>query len=330
MTRVCVVIPSWNGRELLAQMLPTLFAQTFPDFRALVVENGSSDGTAAWLQREWPAVEVLALERNVGFAPAVNLGIGAGEEEYVALLNNDMELDPGWLGALVGALDADPVAGSATPRQRSSQDRARLDGAGDALAWTGGATRRGIGEPDCGQFPAGRVFSACGGAALYRRTALRAVGPFDASFFAYLEDVDWGFRAQLAGWPAIYVPQALVYHAGGATSRRTPARERYLVARNHVAFVAKNFPAPWLVRFAPLIVAELARSLVAGARAGQGRAVLRGWRDAARRLPRTVEARRAVQAARRVGLHELEVAVFGARRGARDLLSIRPRRQAVS
>jgi GT2 family glycosyltransferase len=327
--RVAVVIPSWNGRELLAGVLPTLFAQTFRDFRAVVVENGSSDGTAEWLAEEWPEVEVLALERNLGYAPAVNLGIATGEEELVALLNNDMELDPGWLEALVGALDADPAAGSASPRQRSAHDRARLDGAGDAIAWTGGVTRRGIGELDDGRYPAGRVFSACGGAALYRRAALRSVGVFDSSFFAYLEDVDWGFRAQLAGWPALYVPAALVYHAGGATSRRTPARERYLVARNHVAFVVKNFPAPWLVRFAPLIAAELARALLAGARAGQARAVLRGWRDAVRRAPGTLRERRRVQAARRVPLDELEVAVFGARRRARDLLSVRPRDQAA-
>ena len=330
MTRVAVVIPSWNGRELLAGVLPTLATQTYRDVRTLVVDNGSADGSVEWLAREWPDVEVLALERNIGFAPAVNLGVEAArEEEYVALLNNDMELDPGWLQALVRALDGDPQAGSASPRQRSAGDRARLDGAGDAIAWTGGVTRRGIGEPDTGQYPAGRVFSACGGAALYRRSALRLVGPFDASFFAYLEDVDWGFRAQLAGLPAVYVPDSLVYHAGGATLRRTPARERYLVARNHVAFLLKNFPARWLVRFAPLIAAELARTLLSAARAGQARAVLRGWRDAARRLPDTLRARRAVQATRAVGLDELEVAVFGARRRARDLLSVRPAGQAA-
>jgi GT2 family glycosyltransferase len=325
MSRVAVVIPSWNGRELLASLLPTLYAQTYRDFRTLVVDNGSTDGTAEWLQSEWPDVEVLALARNVGFAPAVNRGVAAGEEDYVALLNNDMELDPGWLGALVHALEADPDAGAATPKQCSATERERLDGAGDTIAWTGGVTRRGIGELDRGQYDhGGRVFSACAGAALYRRAALREVGPFDESFFAYLEDADWGFRAQLAGRPARYVPEALVYHLGGATTRRTPARERYLIARNHVAFLLKNFPAPWLVRFAPLIAAELARTLLVATREHQARAVLRGWRDAARRLPATLRERRRVQATRIVPLTALEVAVFGAPRGARDLLSVRP------
>jgi len=324
-TRVDVVIPSWNGRELLEGLLPTLAAQTYRDFRTLVIDNGSSDGTAAWLEREWPGVEVLELERNIGFASAVNRGVAAGRAVYVALLNNDMEVDSGWLDALVRALDTDPAAGAATPKQRSGHDRERLDGAGDAIAWTGGVTRRGIGELDRGQYDrGGRVFSACAGAALYRRAALREIGPFDESFFAYLEDVDWGLRAQLAGHPARYVPEALVYHLGGATSRRTPARETYLVARNHVAFVLKNFPAPWLARFAPLIAAELVRMLLVAARERQARAVLRGWRHAVRRLPATLRARRVVQATRSVPLAELELAVFGDRRRARELLSVMP------
>jgi GT2 family glycosyltransferase len=330
MARVAVVIPSWNGRELLAALLPTLAAQTYRDFRTLVIDNGSSDGTADWLAAEWPAVEVLQLERNIGFAPAVNLGVTSGDEEYVALLNNDMELDAGWLEALVRALDADPAACAATPKQRSARDRARLDGAGDVIAWTGGVTRRGFGEIDRGQYDrGGRVFSACAGAALYRREALRAVGGFDASFFAYLEDVDWGFRAQLAGWSARYVAEALVYHQGGATGEPTPARERELVARNHVAFVLKNFPTPWLARFAPLIVAELVRMLLVAARDGQASAVLRGWRTAARRLRATLRTRRRVQATRTVPLAQLEVAVFGARRRTADLLSVRPPEQVA-
>ena len=167
------------------------------------------------------------------------------------------------------------------------------------------------------------------GPRVYRSAALREVGLFDASFFAYLEDVDWGLRAQLAGWRARYVPEALVYHLGGATSGRIPERERYLIARNHVAFLLKNFPTPWLVRFSPLIAAEFARALISAARNGQGRVVLRGWRAAARRAPATLRARRAVQATRRVPLAELETAVFGRRRTPRDWFSVRPDRQSA-
>ena len=278
----------------------------------VVADNGSRDGTVEWLREAWPSAEVVALPENRGFAAAVNAGVAAGTGEYVALLNNDMELDPNWLAALVESLDAAPDAGSATPKQRSGHDRDRLDGAGDVIAWTGGATRRGFGEPDRGQYDTpGRVFSACAGAALFRRAALADVGPLDESFFAYLEDADWGFRARLRGWSALYVPASLVYHLGGATSGRTPGHERYLIARNHVAFVLKNFPGRWLARFAPLILAELARMLLVATRDGQGGRVLAGWRDAARALPATLRDRRRIQAARTVSLGELELGSSG-------------------
>jgi GT2 family glycosyltransferase len=323
--RVDIVIPTWNGRELLAKLLPTLQAQSFGDWRLVVADNGSEDGTAEWLRTAWPAAEVVALAENRGFAAAVNAGVAAGSGEYVALLNNDMELEPCWLEALVEALDAAPEAGAATPKQRSGHDRDLLDGAGDVIAWTGGATRRGFGEPDRGQYDTpGRIFSACAGAAVYRRAALDEVGPLDESFFAYLEDVDWGFRARLLGWSTLYVPASVVYHLGGATSGRTPGRERYLIARNHVALVLKNFPARWLLRFAPLIAAELARMLLEATRDGQGDRVLAGWRDAARSLPATLRVRRRIQGTRRVSLGELERGVFGAVRTRSELLSIRP------
>jgi GT2 family glycosyltransferase len=326
--RVEIVIPSWNGRELLAAALPTLARQTFQDFLIRVVDNGSSDGTVEYLNAEWPAVEVLAFDTNRGFAPAVNAGLRAATADYVALLNNDMELEPDWLERLVSALDADPVAGAATPKQLSARDRTRIDGAGDVLSWTSAPSRRGFGELDTGQYDTPeRVFSACGGAALYRRAALEAVGLLDESFFAYLEDVDWGFRAQLQGWTTVYVPRSIAYHHGGATTNRTPGRERYLVARNHIAFVLKNYPTAWLVRFAPHIAAQLAFMLLSGVRGRQGRLVLRGWRDAVRRAPATLRDRRSIQARRSVALPALEVAVFGVRRTPRDLLSIRPRPQ---
>jgi GT2 family glycosyltransferase len=330
MTRVDVVIPSYDGRELLPALLPRLFEQTHTDFHAILVDNGSTDGTAEWMAAKWPQVEVLSLMPNRGFAGGVNAGIAHGSNPYVALLSNDMEPEPRWLEAMVEALDADPRAGSAAPKQRSGHDRSKLDGTGDLLAWTGGATRRGFGEPDHGQYDTpGRVFGACGGAALYRREALEQVGPFDESFHAYLEDVDWALRAQLLGWHAVYVPEALTYHLGGATTGRIPGSERYLVTRNYVALVLKGYPAAWLARFAPLIAAELARILITAVRDGQTAIVGRAWRDALLRLPATLRSRRAVQARRSVALPALERSVFGARRTWRDLLSVRPNTETL-
>jgi GT2 family glycosyltransferase len=292
MTRVSVIIPTWNGRELLTAALRSLREQRFRDFEVLVVDNGSTDGTAAHVRAQHPEAEVLELAENHGFAGAVNAGIGRAGGEYVALLNNDMELDPAWLDELVAALDGEPGAGSAACKLRMLHEPGVLDGAGDVVTWYGATWRRGHGEPDRGQYDEpGTVASPCAGAALYRRRALDEVGLFDEAFFAYLEDADWGLRAQLAGWPCRWVPSAVAYHVGGATSRRMGDLETELIARNTLALVLKSFPAGRLVLWSPLIVAY---QLVVLAR-GPWRAVLRGWSAAVRGLPATCRARAEVR-----------------------------------
>jgi GT2 family glycosyltransferase len=296
-SRAAVVIPSWNGRSLLESALISLAGQSRAPDDVIVVDNGSSDGTVEWLRAEHPAVHVIALKENRGFAAAVNLGIERSNADYVALLNNDMELDPSWLAALVAALDADAGAGSAASKLRMLREPGVLDGAGDLVTWYGATWRRGHGDLDRGQYDApGVVASPCAGAALYRREALEAVGGFDESFFAYLEDTDWGLRAQLSGWPCLWVPAAVAYHAGGATSRRMGDLETELIARNTLALVLKSFPARRLALWSPLILAYQVYALGRAARAGKWQAVLRGWRGAARALPATLQARREVQA----------------------------------
>jgi GT2 family glycosyltransferase len=295
-SRVSVVIPTWNGRKLLAAALASLREQRFRDYEVLVVDNGSTDGTAAHVRAEHPEAELLELAENHGFAGAVNAGIGRARGEYVALLNNDMEPDPGWLAELVAALDGDPRAGSAASKLRMLREPGVLDGAGDVVTWYGATWRRGHGEPDRGQYDApGVVASPCAGAALYRRRALEEVGGFDERFFAYLEDADWGLRAQLAGWPCLWVPTAVAYHLGGATSRRMGDLETELIARNTLALVLKSFPAARLVVWSPLLVAYQAWVLGQAVGRGSWRAVLRGWSAAVRGLPATVRARAEVR-----------------------------------
>ena len=242
MSRVAVVIPTWNGRELLDGALASLAGQSLPA-EAIVVDNGSTDGTTAHVRERWPEVSLVALPANRGFAAAVNAGVAASSSEYVALLSNDMELEPEWLAELVAALDADPGAGSAASKLRMLREPGRLDGAGDLVTWYGATWRRGHGEPDRGQYDArGVVASPCAGAALYRRRALEQVGGFDERFFAYLEDADWGLRSQLAGWRCLWVPSAVAYHLGGATSRRMGDLETELTARNTLALVLELVP----------------------------------------------------------------------------------------
>jgi GT2 family glycosyltransferase len=306
---VSVVIPTWNGLDMLEVLLPSLERQTFGDFSVVVVDNGSTDGTPKHLAERWPRVHVLALPENAGFAPAVNLGIAAGEAPRVALLNNDLELDPGWMDAMVRALHAHPGAGSATGRMLAFHDRDLIDDAGNGFSWYGVGFARGKREPDDGRYREPEaVFAACGGAALYRRAALDDVGLFDEDFFAYAEDLDWGFRAQLAGWACRYVPDAVSYHIGAGTSARAGDLSRYLTFRNSLWLVLKGFPRTALLRHGHRL-ALFVLGTAAQAIARRETAELRALRDALRGAPRMLRKRRAIQRRRRAGPAELDAVV---------------------
>ena len=304
---VAVVIPTWNGRDYLDVVLPSLRAQSFGAHRVTVVDNGSSDGTAEHLRERYPEVHLVELGANMGFAAAVNRGIEASEGEFVAVVNNDLELVPDWLEEMVAALREHPGAGSATGKMLFYDRRDTIDGAGDFTSWYAISAPRGRGETDRGQYDAPEpVFSACGGAALYRRAALDAVGLFDEDFFAYVEDVDWGFRAQLAGWTCRYVPRAVAFHMGGATSARVPNLSRYLFFRNTLSLVAKDWPRAALARHPHRLALFFGKSVVASIRGRWFGALARATRDALLGLPRTLRKRRAVQRSRQVGLGYLD------------------------
>lgn len=307
---VAIVIPTWNGRALLDVALASLERQTLSAREVIVVDNGSSDGTAERVRSRWPSVTLLELPENTGFAAAANRGIERATSDVVALVNNDVELHRDFLRELVGALDADPGAASAAAKMLRFDERGVIDAAGDTLRWSGVAQQRGQGEPDRGQYDApGRVFSACAGAAAYRRSAFTEIGPFDEAFFAYLEDVDWGFRAQLAGRGCVYVPSAIAYHVGSASTRRDGKPDPFfygLPRRNSVWMVLKSYPASALLRYAPLVLLNQAALLVVAVRDGMTRAYLSALWAAARGLGRVLRQRRAIQRARRVGRRELD------------------------
>jgi len=240
-----VAIPTYNGRELLEVVLPSLAAQNFRDFDVVVVDDGSTDATADWLAAQWPDVEVVVQE-NQGVTAALNSCLRAGaHSELVALFNSDVELDPDCLGELVDALREHPEAGSASPKLLDYERRDVIDGAGDVLKWAGHGHRRGHGERDRGQYDRPQaIFGPCAGAAVYRRSAIEVVGDFDADFHAFFEDVDWALRAQLAGLQCRYVPTAVVYHMGSATlGAGLTDFTRYQLWRNAVWLFAKGMPA---------------------------------------------------------------------------------------
>jgi hypothetical protein len=295
-----VIIPNWNGRELLPICLDSLRRHCLPA-EVIVVDDGSTDGSAALVRERYPEVRLVELGENRGFAAAVNAGIQASRTEYVALLNNDAEAAPGWLAELVGALDAHAEAGFAASKMLDYADRTRIDGAGDAFTWAGNAYRIGHGERDCGQYDAPAwVFGACAGAAIYRRQMLDAIGLFDETFFAYYEDADLSFRAQLAGYRCRYVPEAVVYHVGSATTGRASDRTLYLQTRNRISLVLKNYPWRFLVEKLPLVIRFQLDVLRRAQASGRLPTVARALQAAAADAPRALRARRETQRLRTV------------------------------
>src|SRR5829696_1348305 len=305
--RVAVVIPNWNGERFLSTCLGSLREQSFKDFDVVVVDDNSTDDSIALVRRNFPEVRVLPLEENKGFSAAVNAGIRASHAEYVALLNNDTEVDPEWLRSLVEAAKAHPEAGLFASKMLDFYDRRRLDGAGDALRRSGLPLRLGHGELDHGQYDETTfVFGACAGAALYRRDMLDEVGLFDEDFFANCEDGDLSFRAQLAGYRCFYVPGAVVYHMGSASTggKRSPMATR-LGSRNSFSLLVKNLPLSVVPYILPFFVAGQLGRLITAAVTGSLRAHLEGLAGAWRHLPLMLGKRAEIQ--KRKKLSDAEV-----------------------
>ena len=300
---------NFNGRKLLEVILPSLAAQEYRDFEMVVVDDCSSDDSLRYLSEHWRAVRVLPTGPvNVGVSAALNVAVRGCGAEFVALLNNDIELDPRWLSELVAALDAHPEAATAAGKMLSYHQRERLDGAGDVFTRAATAWGRGAGEIDRGQYDQPQeIFAPTAGAGLYRASALADVGGFDESFFAYFEDVDWGLRAQLAGYRSRYVPTAVGYHMGSVTTRgdRNPLYYE-LQRRNTLAVMVKDVPVRFLARNLHVVLREQLLSLAYSARAGMLGVHLRAIGAALRRAPRLLRERRRILAARRIPLSEFD------------------------
>jgi hypothetical protein len=309
MPRVSAAVLNYNGRELLEVILPSLAAQQFRDFETVVVDDCSTDDSVAWLRERWPDVRVLPTgSANVGVSAALNVAVRGSDSEFVALLNNDIELDPRWLGELVAALDAHPEAATAAGKLLRYHERELIDGAGDVFTRAALAFGRGVGQVDRGQYDDPQeIFAPTAGAGLYRAAALADVGPFDESFFAYFEDVDWGLRSQLAGYRSRYVPSAVGYHMGSVTTRgdRNP-RYYALQRRNALAVMLKDVPAGFLARNLHFVLWQQLLSIAYSARAGMLGTHLRAIGAALRHAPPWLRARRRILGGRRIALREFD------------------------
>lgn len=260
MSKVTVVIPNYNGKKYVRPCMDSLMAQSFTDFSVIVVDNASTDGSmellSEWMTEkgsaEWaafadtngiPRLTCIRLDENTGFSHAVNVGIRRAEGEYVFLLNNDTSVRRDCLLELVRFMDAHENAFCAGAKMLMMSSPDRIDGCGDYYNALGYAYAAGKGKKSADFKDVREVFSACAGAAMYRTRMIRGIGLFDENHFAYLEDVDVGYRARLLGLTNYIVPAAVVLHAGSAVSgSKHNAFKVRLSSKNSMYLIYKNQP----------------------------------------------------------------------------------------
>ena len=208
--KTTVVIPNYNGKHFLQDCLDSLLQSTV-EIAVIVVDNGSTDGSVSWIQEHFPQVKLICFSENKGFCTAVNTGIEAAATPYIFLLNNDTKTDRFCLERLERAMEADEKIFSVGAKMLSMKEPELVDTAGDLYSAFGWAYAIGKGRPSSNYTAPKRVFSNCAGAALYRKAHLEQIGGFDELHFAYLEDVDIGYRAQIFGLKNVTEPAAVVY-----------------------------------------------------------------------------------------------------------------------
>ncbi|MDE6739682.1 MAG: glycosyltransferase family 2 protein [Lachnospiraceae bacterium] len=271
--RSTVVIPNYNGIDYIEKCLRSLAGEPA---QIIVVDNGSTDGSREAVQ-QFPEVELISLDRNYGFCKAVNEGIEASKTTYVILLNNDTEVQAGFVRALEQAMEGHPEVFSGSAQIRNMHTPELIDDAGDCYCALGWAFARGKDKPMEKYQRKRRIFAACGCAAIYRRKLFREIGNFDENHFAYLEDVDMGYRAGIYGYRNFYIPEAVVYHAGSAVSgSRHNEFKVDLSAKNSVYLAYKNMPPLQLLLNMPFLLAGFAVKAVYFAKKGLGGVYCKG------------------------------------------------------
>ena len=253
---VSVVIPNYNGEKYIKKCLDSLLNQSLEPDEIIIVDNKSTDGSLELINSEFrDNVYIISLEKNTGFSVAVNEGIRASNSEFVALLNNDTELDKDWLKELYAVIQKDSSIFSCCSKMIRYDNRNIIDDAGDEYSILGWSFKRGDGRTIDKYNKTEEVFSSCAGAAIYRKSIINKIGYFDEKFFAYLEDMDISYRARSFGYKNYYAHKAKVYHIGSATSgsRHNSFKVR-LAARNNIFLIYKNMPIIQLIINSPFIL----------------------------------------------------------------------------
>ena len=259
MYKVSVVIPNFNGEQYIDECMTALRKQTEKDFEVILVDNASEDDSVAVFESYGDMnISTILLDENYGFSRAVNEGIKASAAEYVILLNNDTHVGKRFVQALVEAMEEDDNIFSAQAHMLQYSDRSLTDSAGDYFCALGWGFSKGKDE-NASKFTEKRdVFSACAGAAIYRKSIFEEIGYFEEAFFAYLEDMDMGYRARLHGYRNVFAPEAKVLHIGSAsTGSRYNEFKTRLSARNSMLVMYKNFAGWQFLINMPFILAGI-------------------------------------------------------------------------
>jgi len=302
---VSVVIVSWNGRHHLDTCLSSVAAQRDVAIETIVVDNGSTDGTADYLRERFPSVKLVALGENRGFAGGNNAGARAASGRFLAFLNNDTAAEAGWLRALLSGIDEPARFVLVTSRIVYMHDPDVIDSAGDGVLRWGGAFKRHHGDPASAAAATQEVFGMCGAACMMPKAVFDELGGFDDDFFASHEDVDLSYRARLRGYRCRYVAEAIVRHVGSATLGTASEFAVFHGQRNLEWMYVKDTPGRLLwTTLAGHIVYDVAAG-VHFARIGRLRPYLRAKAAAFAGLPRMLRKRAAVQRTRRVGAAEI-------------------------
>ena len=253
---VSVVIPNFNGIAFLDSVLASLEGQTLNNFEVILVDNGSTDGSCSFVTANYPWVHLIELSENFGFCGAVNAGIRAAKAPYVLLLNNDTEVKEDFVEEMLAAIRRHKNAFSCGARMVQYHDRDRLDDVGNYYCALGWSFARGRGKDIHAYETEDKIFSACAGAAIYRKKIIEKIGYFDEEHFAYLEDTDIGYRARIYGYENWYAPKAIVYHVGSGTSgsRYNQFKTRYS-SRNNIYLIYKNMPLLQIILNLPFLAA---------------------------------------------------------------------------
>lgn len=245
-----VIIVNFNGLRFLDACLRAVCRQEGVEpFEVVLVDNGSTDDSLAFVRASFPSVRVIQSSRNLGFAGGNNLGMRAARGRHLVLLNNDTQVRPGWLRALVDAAETNPAAGAIAAKILFQDPPNTIQNAGSLLLTDGSGADRGFREPDRGQYDVQEeVFGACGASVLYRRDMLEDVGMFDETFFMYYEDTDLNWRMRLRGWQVLYQPAAVVDHTHAGSSREWSPFFTFHVDRNRLFMLLKDASTPMVIR----------------------------------------------------------------------------------